>query len=362
MGVRGDTVIERGLGSLLEADAEALVNTVNCVGVMGKGLALDMKRAYPENYVRYRQACAAGEVRPGRMLIVPTGAVENPRLIINFPTKRHWKGRSRIEDIEAGLQSLVAEVRQLGVRSIAVPALGCGNGGLDWAQVRPLIVAAFANLPDIRVVLFDPAEGVSEGYAQGPNSFEPLRHEALLLKLMDAYRSSGYRLSLYEARLLLYLLQVAGEPIGITSIANPTGRSATCVAQVLTPMIGRLFRLEERRHALDEIVIEPAALRAASRMVSSDSDASERYERIVRLIRGFETPYGLELLATVHWAAHHHLEGALDPDGAVRAVHAGSARARRLVKPEHAHKAWQRLNDNGWLARGAILKPLVLSA
>lgn len=149
-------MIESGKGNLLEADVETLVNTVNCVGFMGKGIALQFKQAFPENFRIYERACAAGEMVPGRMLIVPTGSMIGPKYIINFPTKRHWRGNSRMEDIDAGLKALIAEVKRLNIRSIAVPPLGCGHGGLDWNDVGPRIEAAFAELPDVHVLLFAP--------------------------------------------------------------------------------------------------------------------------------------------------------------------------------------------------------------
>lgn len=131
-------------GNLLEANAEALVNPVNCVGVMGKGLALQFKKAFPENFEEYQRACQDGEVKPEQMFIVPTGYLTHPHYIINFPTKRHWKKLSHIEDIEVGLQALIEAVRWLKIRSVAVPPLGCGNGGLAWSRVAPMIEAAFA--------------------------------------------------------------------------------------------------------------------------------------------------------------------------------------------------------------------------
>lgn len=149
-------MIEFKQGNLLEENAEALVNTVNCVGVMGKGIALQFKQAYPENFRQYEKACKAGEVQPGRMFTVATGNLFNPRYIINFPTKRHWKNNSKIEDIKSGLVALVQEVPSLGITSIAIPPLGCGNGGLNWADVKPLIVSAFAQLPEVRVIIFAP--------------------------------------------------------------------------------------------------------------------------------------------------------------------------------------------------------------
>ncbi len=149
-------MIELARGDLLQADAEALVNTVNCVGVMGKGIALQFKSAYPENFKLYRRVCERGELRPGKMLVYDSGQFFNPRYIINFPTKQHWKGKSRLGYIDAGLDALVREIRDRGIGSIAIPALGCSNGGLDWADVRPRIEQAFASLPDVRVLLYEP--------------------------------------------------------------------------------------------------------------------------------------------------------------------------------------------------------------
>jgi len=141
---------------MFEADVEALVNAVNCVGYMGKGIALRFRKMFPDNFGVYKRACLANEVRPGRLLIFYTGSFENPRFIINFPTKRHWRDKSRITDIEAGLESLVFEVRRMGITSIAVPALGCGLGGLSWDDVRPLIERAFEKLSDVDLFLYEP--------------------------------------------------------------------------------------------------------------------------------------------------------------------------------------------------------------
>jgi len=154
-------MIELTAGNLLEANAEALVNAVNCVGVMGKGIALQFKRVYPQNYAFYRAACQRGEVRLGVMLIYVNSGASRPRYIINFPTKRHWKDRSRIEDIEAGLGALAQEIQQLGIRSAAIPPLGCGHGGLNWKDVRPRIQQALAPLEDVRVLLYE-SQGLSE--------------------------------------------------------------------------------------------------------------------------------------------------------------------------------------------------------
>jgi O-acetyl-ADP-ribose deacetylase (regulator of RNase III) len=149
-------VIEFRRGDIIGEDAEALVNTVNCVGVMGKGVALQFKAAFPANFRAYAAACRRGEVVPGKVFVHETGQLTNPRFIINFPTKRHWRDRSRIEDIEAGLRSLRQEVEARNIRSVALPALGCGLGGLNWAEVRPRIERQLSQLQGVRVVVFEP--------------------------------------------------------------------------------------------------------------------------------------------------------------------------------------------------------------
>jgi len=147
-------MVEDASGDLFAAKVDAFVNAVNCVGVMGKGLALAFKNQFPANFVAYERACKAGEVAIGKMFVFeqPTA----PRWIINFPTKRHWRGTSRLEDIRDGLVDFVEQVRRREIHSVAMPALGCGLGGLEWSDVRPLIVDACAAIPHVRVAMFAP--------------------------------------------------------------------------------------------------------------------------------------------------------------------------------------------------------------
>lgn len=147
-------MIEHGKGDILRAQVDALVNAVNSVGVMGKGLALQFKESFPDNFREYEGACARGEVVVGRMFVVERQAP--PRFIINFPTKAHWRQPSKLEYIVAGLADLVTTTKRLGISSLALPALGCGLGGLQWTDVKPLIEAAFNQQPAVRVVLFGP--------------------------------------------------------------------------------------------------------------------------------------------------------------------------------------------------------------
>lgn len=144
-------------GNLLKCEVEALVNTVNCVGVMGRGIALQFKNAFPENFKAYEAACKRKAVQPGYMFVFETRQLTLPRFIINFPTKRHWRDKSHIEDIEKGLIDLVRVIHEKDIRSIAVPALGCGLGGLNWSDVRPLIEQALKQLNDVCVFIFEPS-------------------------------------------------------------------------------------------------------------------------------------------------------------------------------------------------------------
>ncbi len=149
-------MIEFTAGDIITADVEALVNTVNCVGIMGRGIALQFKNAFPDNFRAYEAACRRQEVQPGRMFVHERHALTGPRLIINFPTKRHWKGKSRMADIESGLAALVEDIRRRGISSIAIPPLGSGLGGLAWPEVRARVVEALAALTEVRIVIYEP--------------------------------------------------------------------------------------------------------------------------------------------------------------------------------------------------------------
>ncbi|GAA4913719.1 O-acetyl-ADP-ribose deacetylase (regulator of RNase III) [Stackebrandtia albiflava] len=140
-------------GDLLKDDADVLVNPVNVVGVMGRGLAAQFKRAYPENFAAYRRACERGELRVGTVLAVP---IPHARWVVNLPTKRHWRAASRLEDVAAGLDGLVDFLERTPVDSVAVPALGAGLGGLPWPEVEALTREKLGTL-EVTVRLYAPA-------------------------------------------------------------------------------------------------------------------------------------------------------------------------------------------------------------
>ncbi len=143
-------------GNLLDADAEALVNTVNTVGVMGKGVALMFKEAYPENFKAYEDACRSEQVQIGKMFVTERREMFGPKWIVNFPTKVHWRFPSKIEWIVHGLEDLKRVMKERGIKSVALPALGAGNGGLAWKDVRPKIEAALGELSGVDVIVYEP--------------------------------------------------------------------------------------------------------------------------------------------------------------------------------------------------------------
>ena len=341
-------------GNLLTNDAEALVNTVNTEGVMGKGIALQFARAFPEILPPYEAACRSGELAPGRVQVIERPGLIHPRYLINLPTKRHWRGKSRMADIDAGLADLVRAVRERGIRSIAVPPLGCGLGGLDWNDVRPRIEAAFAALPDVDVRLFAP-EGAPPP-AEQPNrtaapALTPAR--ARVIEVLGAYLDLGYELSLLEVQKLLYFLQGAGDELKLVYAKHRYGPYADNLRQVLKRFEGHYtLGYGDGNDAPDtEITLLPDARERATAFLASqsdDSDEAARLARVVQLIEGFESPYGMELLATVHWVAAR--EGATTLDAAVTAVHQWSDSKRQRMSREHIALAWDRLINTGWIA------------
>lgn len=342
-------MIEIARGNLLEADADALVNTVNTVGVMGKGIALQFRQAFPGNYDAYRKAVAADEVVPGKVFVFRTGAL-HPRYIINFPTKRHWRGGSRIEDIKAGLDDLLHVVQAEDIRSIAVPPLGCGNGGLDWRVVRKLIESAFATLPDVRVLLYAP-HGAPQNEEMIVSTSRPAMTStrAALVKLLESYAVPGYRLSLLEVQKLAYFLQAAGQPMKLVFVKHKYGPYCETLNHVLQRMEGHHIRGYGDRSRTSAIRALPGAVEEADLYLQDKTEAVERLTRVVKLIEGFETPYGMELLATTYWVAQEYPEARESLQTAVSWVHAWSERKRRTFQAAHIEIAWNHLKQQGWL-------------
>lgn len=342
-------------GNLLEANVQALVNTVNTVGVMGRGVALQFKLAFPENYEVYRRACERGEVRIGSMLTYDLRRLQNPRYIINFPTKQHWRGKSRLEYIDAGLKDLVRTIHDLGIESVALPPLGAGLGGLKWSDVLPRIRAAMADLADVEVLVYEPAGAPATAAAlvSTPRpTMTPGR--AALLALMGHYRATlmDEGITLLEIHKLMYFLQEAGEPLRLKYVKGIYGPYSTNLHHVLERMEGHYIQGygEGSENPGKVIEYDEDALREAESFVHHRADTRARFQRIERLIDGFDTPYGLELLASVHWVAMQEDPAARhDADTAMTRVQQWSDRKRTMFRGEHVRAAWERLKAEGWL-------------
>ena len=348
-------MIEVGRGNLLEADVEALVNTVNCDGYMGKGIALQFRQAFPENFRAYQKACRAGEVVLGRMFVFDNQGLVYPRFIINFPTKNHWRSKSRIQDIESGLRALVEEVHNLGVRSIAVPPLGCGLGGLKWRDVGPKIERAFAALSDVKAMVFEP-QGAPDAKAMPVRTPRPTMTlaRALCVMLMERYASLEYDCTLLEVQKLAYFLQAAEEPLRLDFVRGKYGPYAAKLNKVLEVMEGHFIRgYGDSQDRGAEIELLPGAVAEAGQLLSQQVESIARLERVTELIEGFETPYGMELLATVHWVAHFGVRNnslpASTADEAVQQVQSWNPRKKHLFRPAHVSIAWENLGQLGWL-------------
>lgn len=344
-------MIERTRGDITKADAEALVNTVNCVGIMGRGIALQFRKAFAENYRAYRAACDRKELQPGTMLVHELGRLTNPRYIINFPTKRHWRGKSRIEDIEAGLAALVEEVRKRDIRSIAVPPLGSGLGGLKWAEVRPRIEGAFRELPHVRVLLYEPdGAPVVEAMAREHQVPNMTIGRAALLGLMRRYLAAALdpHVSLLEVHKLMYFMQEAGEPLSLRYQKAVYGPYAENLRHVLSYIEGHFVSGYGDAADRPDKQLEPKseAIEYAETFLQDHPATRQRFDRVADLIEGFETPFGMELLSTVHWVATH--DHPTNADEAAANVYAWSRR-KRMFSREHIQVAWETLGRKGWL-------------
>ncbi len=343
-------MIEFTKGDLLAADVEALVNTVNCVGIMGRGVALQFKNQFPANFKAYEAACRREEVQPGRMFVFETGALTNPKFIINFPTKRHWRGKSRMEDIESGLKALVDEIRNRGIKSIALPPLGSGLGGLIWSDVRPRIESALRGSKDLHVMLFEP-NGTPANFKarEVPNM---TNGRAALVALM--YRYLGGLMdpfvTLLEVHKLMYFMQAADEPLRLQYEKAPFGPYAKNLSHVLKTIEGHFVSgyADGGDRPDKELELVPGAFEDAEAFLADKQETAARFNRVAKLVEGFETPFGLELLSTVHWVVAH--EGAKSADEAVLKVHAWNEHKRKFSSRQIGI-AYETLDVEGWLNR-----------
>ena len=298
-------------GNLLEANVDALVNTVNTVGVMGKGIALMFKERFPENFKAYAAACKRGDVQVGRMFVTAGAQLQGPRWIINFPTKQHWRSRTRPEWVEAGLADLRKVIRDKGIGSIAVPPLGCGNGGLGWDVVRPLIERMLGDLDDVDVIVYEPTRAYQNvAKKTGVEKLTPAR--ALVAEMVRRYGVLGIECSILEIQKLAWFLQRvlqrnrADNPLRLEFGADQYGPYAHRLTHLLNALDGSYLHCDKRladASPFDTIRFDETKRAKLADYLAGPEAAqfAETVEETDRLIDGFQSPLGMEALATVDW-------------------------------------------------------------
>jgi O-acetyl-ADP-ribose deacetylase (regulator of RNase III) len=292
-------------GDILTADTEALVNTVNCVGVMGRGIALQFKNKFPDNYKAYEAACKKQEVMPGHMFVFNTGDLTFPRYVINFPTKRHWKGKSRIEDIETGLEDLARVVNEQNIQSVAVPPLGSGLGGLDWREVRARIENALQNC-NAHILIYEPSGAPQNDVMSHAKKIPRMSAgKAALIGLMNHYLQVLLDpfVTLLEVHKLMYFMQESGEKLNLQYTKAAFGPYAENLRHVLNAIEGYFISGYADGGDMPDKQLElvPGALQDAEKYLQNCPETKNRFDRISDLVDGFESSFGLELLSTVHW-------------------------------------------------------------
>ena len=343
-------MIEHKTGDIFAEDAEALVNSVNCVGVMGRGIALQFKNMFPANFKAYAAACKRGEVQPGRMFVFETGQLTNPRYIINFPTKRHWRGKSRMEDIEAGLRALALEIADRNIQSIAIPPLGSDLGGLQWNEVRPLIEAMLREIDSIDAVILEPGSAPADGRPNRSTEVPKMTPgRAALVSLMHRYLSGLLDpfVTLLEVHKLMYLMQEAGEPLRLKFQKATYGPYAQNLRHVLRDVEGHLITGygDGGDAPSKQLGLVPGAFEDARAFLEDHTETRSRFDRVSELVEGFESSFGLELLATVHWVSR---DSAATEDEVVSQTYAWGNRKQQFSERQ-IRLALHALREQGWL-------------
>lgn len=343
-------------GNILHDQSDAIINTVNTVGVMGKGLALQFKKAFPHNFTVYKKACDNKELTTGKVLPVSLNSMNAPYYIINFPTKSHWKDSSKLEYIEQGLDDLLKQADRLQFKSVAIPALGSGLGGLPWNEVSKVIEQKLATRTDIEWRVYPP-QSAPDAKAMVDKTARPKMTpgRAAVLGVIERYKSTGfdYRLSLLEIQKLVYFLVESGEPLNkVVFSKHHYGPYADVLRHVLNRMEGHFITGfgDGKNKPETPIELKPDAAEEALNYLEQHADTKQRFERVSKLIEGFESQNGMELLSTVHWVATKESNGSLTPEDVISKVHSWSPRKAQM-KPAHILAAWERLKDQHWIAQ-----------
>ena len=328
---------------IFHLNTEAIVNTVNCVGVMGKGIALQFKQKYPDNFKAYKHAVDRGEIKIGKMFVHQISFVDNPKFIINFPTKNHWIGKSNINFVSQGLDALVKSIVDYDIKSIAIPPLGCGNGGLDWAEVKSLISSKLSHL-DVDISVVEPNSHFRDIKNTKQVSLTPFR--AVLIKIIKYYNDSLGELGNLEIQKLVYFQNIVMGNTKLKYVKHRYGPYCPNLHNALDALSGTYLSGVGDGDKNNQISLSALAECAADDYIkTNDPSLLQTIENINHIISGFEGHFGMELLGTVHWVVKE--ENAQTLDEVIKKVHDWNSRKKAIMKEKDIEVAFKRLKDCG---------------
>ncbi len=330
------------VGNILESDAEALVNTVNTVGVMGKGIALAFKKTFPIVFEEYEKSIVNKSIEIGKVQLVKTGTIK-PSYVINFPTKQHWRQPSKMEYIQKGMAALVETIKLNQIKSIAIPPLGCGNGKLNWSEVKPLMIQYLQEISnDMEITIFEPGYSDQTMLQKDEVSLTPAR--AMLLYLLKEYQVLGYNINLLVVQKLAYFLQRFGEPLNLDFEKGFYGPYAHKLLHLMKYINGHFIWFKEEENKPGSLVtLDKRNYYKVEKYYNEllSNEQKDRLKKVLLLIDGFESPYGLELLATVDFVIQK--TGTTDFDKIQNEIHNWTTRKKNLMKPVHIQIATQQV-------------------
>ena len=337
-------------GNLLEASTQALVNTVNTVGVMGKGIALQFKERFPLNFKLYADACKKGEVLIGKMFVVKENSFNGEKIIINFPTKTEWYKKSQYSYIEEGLKDLVNVIRKYEIQSIAIPPLGSGNGGLVWSKVKSLMNEYLQDLP-IEILIYEPNDAVKEILKKEETkkavNLTPAR--AMLLYALAKYERRGETPSVFAANKIAYFLQESGEPLRLDFVAYTYGPYSQALDKVLYALNGKWLTGLEQMQAkpFEAIELNYERLDEVNGFIKHKLThiQRDRLDSVFNLIEGFESTLALELLSSIHFLLSKNRD--LTKNELLEQIQSWNSRKKGVIKEKYIDIAMKHLNNYG---------------
>lgn len=338
-------------GNLLEADTQALVNTVNTVGVMGKGIALQFKERFPMNFKIYADACKKGEMQVGKMLVVRENTLNGEKIIINFPTKTEWYKKSQYSYIEDGIKDLARVIEEYKITSIAIPPLGCGNGGLKWDKVKSIMEKYLSPLSNISIKIYEPNEAVKE-ILQKEEVKKEVRltaARAMLLHALYQYEKLGEVATIFAANKLAYFLQKSGEPLKLQFVPYKYGPYAQAVEKVLYALNGKYLKgLEQMKaRAFEPLQLNYERFDEVETYIKLNlsGEQKQRLQNLFSVIEGFETTLSLEILSSTHFLISENPR--ITEDELFEKIQDWNERKKNLVTKEYINIALTHLSNYG---------------